>query len=100
MVREFISQAPEDFNGFFAFLVVPPGPPFPEHLHNKNMCGIVWCYSGPLDKSEKIFEPIRGFKPPAFDLVGPIPYPKLQGMFDAIFPPGMQITGKLTLSMS
>ncbi len=39
--REFIARAPEDFNGFFAFLVVPPGPPFPEHLHNRNMCGIV-----------------------------------------------------------
>ena len=34
--REFITQAPEDINGFFAFLTVPPGPPFPEHLHNKN----------------------------------------------------------------
>jgi hypothetical protein len=56
--REFISQAPEDINGFFAFLVVPPGPPFPQHLHNKTMCGIVWCYTGPLDRAEKTFEPI------------------------------------------
>ena len=31
--REFIVQAPEDINGFFAFLVVPPAPMFPEHLH-------------------------------------------------------------------
>src|SRR5205823_4321388 len=36
--REFITQAPEDINGFFAFLTVPPGPPFPEHLHNQTMC--------------------------------------------------------------
>ena len=28
--REFIVQAPEEINGFFAFLTVPPGPPFPE----------------------------------------------------------------------
>ncbi len=27
-------------------LIVPPGPPFPENLHLKNMCGIVWCYAG------------------------------------------------------
>ena len=27
--REFIVQAPEDINGFFAFMTVPPGPPFP-----------------------------------------------------------------------
>ena len=44
--REFSLQAPEDLYGFFAFLSVPPGPPFPEHLHNKNMCAVVWCYGG------------------------------------------------------
>src|SRR5262245_37431003 len=42
--REFLPNAPEDLNGFFAFLSVPPGPPFPENLHFKKMCGIVWCY--------------------------------------------------------
>ena len=84
--REFISQAPEDINGFFAFLVVPPGPPFPQHLHNKTMCGVIWCYTGQLDQSEKTFEPIRRFKAPVLDLVGPMPYPMLQSMFNAIYP--------------
>jgi hypothetical protein len=44
--RDFIVNAPEDLNGFFAFLTVPPGPPFPEELHNRKMCGVVWCYTG------------------------------------------------------
>lgn len=88
--REFITQAPDDLNGFFAFLIVPPGPPFPEHLHNKNMCGVVWCYAGPLEKSEATFKPIREKFPPALDFVGPIPHPALQSMFDALFPPGLQ----------
>lgn len=88
--REFITQAPDDLNGFFAFLVVPPGPPFPEHLHNKNMCGIVWCYTGPLADAEEIFKPIRKLLTPALDLVGPIPHPVLQSMFDPLYPPGFQ----------
>src|SRR5947208_1497383 len=33
--REFITQAPEEINGFFAVMTVPPGPPFPEELHLK-----------------------------------------------------------------
>src|SRR5208337_2901919 len=33
--RQFIADAPEDVNGFFAFLTVPPVPLFPEHLHNQ-----------------------------------------------------------------
>jgi FAD/FMN-containing dehydrogenase len=88
--REFISQAPEDLNGFFAFLVVPPGPPFPPQLHNQTMCGVVWCYTGSIDQAEKTFEPIRRTRVPVLDLVGPMPYPALQSMFDAIYPPGLQ----------
>ncbi len=88
--REFITGAPEDMNGFFLFLTVPPGPPFPEHLHNRKMCGIVWCYAGPADKFEEVFKPVRGFKPPAFEFVGPMPFPALQSLFDGLYPPGLQ----------
>lgn len=88
--RDFINRATRDLNGFFAFLVVPPGPPFPEHLHNKTMCGVVWCYTGPMDQAEEIFKPIRDFKTPALDLVGPIPHPVLNSMFDELFAPGLQ----------
>jgi hypothetical protein len=88
--HELIQKAPDDLNGFFALMTVPPGPPFPEHLHLKKMCGVVWAYAGPLDKAEEIFKPIRAFKTPALDLVGPIPHPILQGMFDPLLTPGMQ----------
>ena len=88
--RSFITKAPNELTGFFAFLVVPPGPPFPEHLHNKKMCGVVWCYSGPMDKAEDVFKPIRAFKKPALDFAGPLPYPVVQSMFDALLPPGLQ----------
>jgi hypothetical protein len=88
--RAFIAKAPDDLYGFFAFLTVPPAAPFPEHLHNKKMCGIVWCYTGPIKKAEKIFKPIRSLKTPALDMVGPIPYPALQSMHDGLYPPGHQ----------
>src|SRR6266550_2491893 len=85
-----LSETADVLNGFFAFLTVPPAPPFPEHLHMKKMCGVVWAYAGPLDKAEKTFEPIRAFKKPALDFVGPLPQPALQSMFDALYPPGLQ----------
>ena len=88
--RDFIVKAPDEVNGFFAFLVVPPGPPFPEALHNKKMCGIVWCYTGPLEKAEETFKPVRALGTPALDFLGPIPHPALQSMFDPIYPPGLQ----------
>ena len=88
--RDLIPTAPDDLSGFFAFLTVPPAPPFPEHLHMKKMCGVVWAYAGPATKAEETFKPIRAFKKPALDFVGPLPQPALQTMFDALYPPGLQ----------
>lgn len=88
--REFIIGAPDELNGFFVFLTVPPVDPFPKEYHNKKMCGVFWCYTGPLEKAEGVFEPIRKIGPPAIDLVGPIPHPVMQSMFDALYPPGDQ----------
>jgi hypothetical protein len=88
--REFTVKAPQEINGFFAFLTVPPGPPFPEPLHLRKMCGIVWCYNGTLDQANEILEPLRKFRPPAFEFFVPMPFPMLQGMFDGLYPPGLQ----------
>jgi len=88
--REFITQAPEEMNGFFAMMTVPPGPPFPEPLHLRKMCGIVWCYQGSMEQANTILEPIRSYRPPAFEFFVPMPFPMLQGMFDGIYPAGLQ----------
>jgi FAD/FMN-containing dehydrogenase len=87
--RDFIGKAPEELNGFFAFLIVPPGPPFPEELHLKNMCGIVFCYTGSSDMAEKVLAPVKKLNPALYG-VGEMPHPVLQGAFDALFVPGMQ----------
>lgn len=88
--REYIIDAPEEMYGFFTALVVPPVDPFPSALQMKKMCGVVWCYTGPLEEAEKAFQPIRSFKKPLLDWVRPRPFPALQGMFDALYPSGMQ----------
>src|ERR1700759_1691907 len=88
--REISLALPEDLYGFFAFLKVYPAPPFPEELHGKTMCGIIWAYCGPTNQVEEAFRPIRKFRPPRFELTGLMPYTALQSMFDALYPPGMQ----------
>jgi len=88
--REFIVHAPEELNGFFAFLTVPPAPPFPENLHFKKMCGIVWCCTGAQDQANRLLEPLRKLHPPAFEFFAPMPFPMVQSMFDGLYPPGLQ----------
>jgi FAD/FMN-containing dehydrogenase len=88
--RDFILTAPEDISAFFAFVTVPPAPPFPEAVHLHKMCALVWCYTGPMDQAEARFKPLREAMPPAVDFAGPIPWIALQSMFDAAAPPGLQ----------
>jgi FAD/FMN-containing dehydrogenase len=92
--RDFIRSAPKEINGWFGFVTVPPAPPFPEEWHLKKMGAIVWCDTGPLESAEERFKPIRAFGPPAVDFAGPIPFPALQSMFDALYPPGLQMYWK------
>jgi len=88
--RKFIVDAPEYVNGFFAFLVVPPAPMFPEHLHLKTVCGIVWCCTGSAEQTEAATRPMRTVGQPLLDHVGPAPFPVVQSTFDGLFVPGLQ----------
>jgi FAD/FMN-containing dehydrogenase len=88
--REFIPSAPEELNGFFAFVTIPPAPMFPAELHMKKMCGVVWCYCGPPDRADQVLKPVREFGPPALYGVGEMPLPVLQSFFDPLYPPGLQ----------
>lgn len=86
----FIKEAPDEVGGFFAFLTVPPAPMFPQELHNRKMCGVIWCYAGPIEEGDKALAPVRRSGKPAFDHVGPVPFPALQSIFDPLYPPGLQ----------
>jgi hypothetical protein len=86
--HDFIHNAPDELNGFIATLTIP-GPPFPEELHHKQFCGIVWCYSGDLEKAEEAFKPVLAMNP-LFQHLGEMPYPAIQQMFDGMLPPGLQ----------
>ncbi len=89
--REFIPNAPRELNGFFAFATVPPGDPFPEEIHLRKVCGVVWCYVGSEEDAAKAMAPLLEALPePLMHGVQPMPHAALQGAFDGIYPKGDQ----------
>jgi hypothetical protein len=89
--REFLPAAPRELNGFFAYHIVPPGPPFPEEIHLREVCGVVWCYVGSEDGAAKAMAPLLDAVPePLMHGVAPMPHAALQGAFDGLYPPGDQ----------
>ncbi len=89
--REFLPSAPRELNGFFAFHTVPPGPPFPEEIHMRKVCGVVWCYVGAEQDAAAAMAPLMDAVPePLMHGVGAMPHPALQSAFDALYPKGEQ----------
>lgn len=90
--REFLPNAPRELNGFFLVGCVPPAEPFPEALHGRKICGVVWCYAGD-DEAEaaRLMAPLLDQLPEPL-LHGPsaMPHPAIQGAFDGLYPAGHQ----------
>jgi FAD/FMN-containing dehydrogenase len=90
--REFMPGAPRELNGFFAFCTVPPAPPFPEELHLRQVCGVVWCYAGADEAAAaRAMAPLLAAVPEPL-MHGPqaMPHPALQSAFDGLYPAGDQ----------
>jgi hypothetical protein len=89
--REFLPNAPRELNGFFFFHTVPPAPPFPEEIHLRKACGVVWCHVGSEADAAAAMAPLLDALPePLLHGVAPMPHPDLQSAFDALYPPGDQ----------
>jgi FAD/FMN-containing dehydrogenase len=87
--REFQASAPDDFYIFLGLQSVPGGAPFPQEHWNKKMCVLLVAHNGP--NAEAAVDTIRAALPkPIIDWAGPLPYPALQSMFDALYPKGPQ----------
>ena len=87
--REFIHAAPEELNGWFAFLTVPPVPLFPDELHLQKMCAVLWTFVGTNEEAAEALAPVRALDP-VLDGVGEVPLPALNSLFDALYPAGHQ----------
>jgi hypothetical protein len=89
--REFLPSAPRELNGFFAYAIVPPAPPFPEAIHLREVCGVVWCYTGSEEGAANAMAPLLDNLPePLLHGVGPMPHAALQGAFDELYTAGDQ----------
>ncbi len=88
--EKFITTAPEDISGFFAFLVVPPVDMFPASLHMRTVCGVIWCSTAGPERTAELLKPAETWAKPLLVGVGPIPFPTMQSLFDGLYTPGMQ----------
>jgi FAD/FMN-containing dehydrogenase len=88
--REYLPTMPRNTTGFFCWHTVPPGPPFPEEIHMRKICGIVWCIVGTDEEAEQAMAPMLAVAEPLMHGVGRMPLPALNSAFDGLYGPGDQ----------
>lgn len=88
--RDWLPGKPRDCYAFFLVAAVPPAPLFPEDLHGRRICGLMFCHIGGAEDAEAALDEARAVSEPIFEHIGPLPYPALQSMFDGLYPPGLQ----------
>lgn len=89
--RDFLPDAPEELYIFLGLQTVPSGDPFAKDHWGKKICVLLVSHNGPAADGEKAVNAVRAALPkPIIDFAGPIPYPALQGMFDGLYPKGLQ----------
>jgi hypothetical protein len=88
--REFLPTLPRNATGFFCFHHVPPGPPFPEAIHMRKVCGIVWCIDASDEEAQRLMAPMLAVGEPLMNGAGRVPLPALNAAFDPVYSPGDQ----------
>jgi hypothetical protein len=72
-----------------AFLTAQPESFVPKELVGTPMIAVALCHAGAVEAGEKLVKPLREFAPAAIDLLGPLPYLALQGIFNPSAPKGI-----------
>jgi len=81
--RDFVRDAPDELGTVVRFGTAPPLPVIPEDLHWRPVVLLGICYNGPIDDGERLLRPLRTFRTPLLDLVGPVPYVGFQSALDS-----------------
>jgi FAD/FMN-containing dehydrogenase len=94
--RDWAATAPDELTTALVLRRAPAIDLIPESLHGHPVVGVACCWVGPLDRGEKVLEPMRRFGSRSVDLLGPRPFVEHQAMLDSAFPPGIWIYSKAT----
>jgi hypothetical protein len=69
--RDWASSAPDELTTALLLRRAPEVDLVPQALHGQHVVGVVCCWAGPLDRGEKILEPMRRFGSGVVDLTAP-----------------------------
>lgn len=90
--RDFMAEAPNEFQCYPFCFRIPPIDVFPESSHGQPVLDFVLYHEDP--EAVDFVKPLRDLGDPILDMVGPAPYVEVQQGFDANLPKGHRYLSK------
>ncbi len=81
--RDFVHDAPGELGTVVRFGAAPPLPVIPKDLHWRPVMMVGVSYVGPISDGEERLRPLRAFRAPLLDLIGPTSYVGFQSALDS-----------------
>jgi hypothetical protein len=85
--EELCKTLPDEVTTILAYLHAPPFDFVPKDVQLTPGYALV-AVGTDIEKAQAAIKDIRAFSPPAFDVIGPMPYLAVQGLFDPALPHG------------
>lgn len=79
--QEVTDAPPDELVSFFGLVHAPDGS-------GHQIVAVPVCHAGDLAAGEALVKPVRTVGTPAFDVIGPMPYPVVNTLLDGAFPKG------------
>ena len=81
--RGWMADAPDDLCALCNLLLLPPAPFVPPHLVGAPVAAIAVCHAGAAEDARRDLAPLAELGEPLIDRIAPMPYARLQRMYDA-----------------
>ncbi len=88
--RDFMGRAPVKLGAVCGLTLAPPLPFVATEWHGKPVVAVIACWTGALEEGEKRLKRLPKLGKVVGSLVGPMPYPVINTLFNDLLPPGLQ----------
>lgn len=92
--RDWTIDAPDEFSALCNFLIMPEAPFVPPHLQGVPVVAIALCHCGTIADAQRDLGALAELGPPLMERIRPMPYTKLQRMYDAAGEFGHKVYGR------
>ncbi len=88
--RDYLAEAPDGMFLILNFRRALPSPILPASMHGQTVFRLIACVFADPETGERLLRPIRRFRAPEVDAIGPKRYTQVQSMLDVGVPPGFR----------